>query len=462
MTDLVARLRSLMFERRDAAGLAAFRVLVGVLGAVSALRFLHYGWVDAFFVEPRFYFQYWLAPFAVPLGKSEMHALFWLIAGAGVFVALGLFYRVAIAVFFFAFAYVQLIDVSNYLNHYYLLSLLTLLMAFMPLGKTYGLDGYIGERRGAVARTTVPRWCYAILKLQIGLVYSYAGLAKVTEDWLVHAQPLSIWLASRTSMPFIGPLLAEPWAPHAMAWAGCLFDLTVVWWLLWRKSRPWAFAAVLIFHALTRYLFPIGMFPFIMIAGATIFFEPEWPRRLLGLRGPLRHEATTVRPCPGPGRYWPIGAAALGLYAMFQLLFPLRAHAYGGDVHWHEQGMRFSWRVMVREKNASVTYLVDDLRTGRTVEIKPRRYLDARQERELGTQPDLIAQLARHIARERERETGNPVRVRAEVLANLNGRRARLLVDPTVDLAKAPDGFGKASWITSSPTGEPPLLRASR
>src|SRR5690606_34436917 len=97
---------------------------------------------------------------------------------------------------------------------------------------------------------------------------------------------------------------------------------------------------------------------------------------------------------------------------------------YGGDVSWHEQGMRFSWRVMLREKNASVTYLVTDRARGRTYEVAPRRYLTAWQEREFGTQPDLVLQLAHHVAREESARLGREVEVRVDAVASLNGRRS--------------------------------------
>ncbi|NUP06491.1 MAG: HTTM domain-containing protein [Polyangiaceae bacterium] len=451
-------LRSRLLAERDAAGIVALRVLFGLIGFVSALRFLHYGWVDDLFVKPKFHFKYWFAPFIEPLGASGTHAVFWTIAASSACVALGLFYRAAIATFLVSFTYVQLIDVTNYLNHYYLLNLLALLMVFMPLGDRYGVDGWLRSRlRGTRAATSVPAWCYVVARFQVGVVYTFAGVAKLTEDWLVHAQPLDIWLASRTTLPVIGPALAQPWAPHLMSWAGCLFDLTIVIWLSWRRTRPFAFVAVLAFHALTKWLFPIGMFPFIMVAAATVFFDPSWPRRFLRSKWacvPVAHAR--------PSRWFGVATAAFGLYACVQVLVPLRAFAYGGDVHWHEHGMRFSWRVMVREKNASVTYLVDDPKTGRTVEIAPRRYLDARQEREFATQPDLVAQLARHIARERSTDLGAPVRVRAEVLASLNGRRSKLLIDPEVDLAATEDGLAPSTWVLSAPKGRPPFLHASR
>lgn len=450
-------LRHHLLADKDAAGLAAFRVLIGVVSCVSALRFLAYGWVDQFFVEPQFFFTYWFAPFVEPFGRTGMHAVFWVMAASGLLVAAGLFYRAAIVSLFATVTYVQLIDVTNYLNHYYLLSLLTFLLAFMPMGRAFGLDGWLAERRGRGAlRTTVPGLCYALVAFQVGTVYTYAGVAKVTEDWLVHAQPLSIWLSSRSSMPWIGPLLAKSWAPHVMSWAGCLFDLTIAWWLLYRRTRVPAFIAVVVFHALTRALFPIGMFPFIMVAGASAFFSPSWPRRFLR----LREAAPRVLPA---GRRWTTAATVvIGSYVALQALLPLRTFLYGDDVHWHEQGMRFSWRVMVREKNASVTYLVDDLVTGRTTEVHPRAYLDARQQREFATQPDLILQLAKHIAEERKARNGHDVRVRVDAIASLNGRRTTRLIDPSVDLLQVDDGLSKAQWILPAPEASPPVVHASR
>jgi vitamin K-dependent gamma-carboxylase len=116
---------------------------------------------------------------------------------------------------------------------------------------------------------------------------------------------------------------------------------------------------------------------------------------------------------------------------------------------------------MVREKNASVTYSVTDRATGRRWEVQPRDYLDARQEREFGTQPDLVWQLAQRIARD-ARARGLDVEVRADAIASLNGRPPARLVDPNVDLARVSDGLAPKAWIAPSPVGPPPHLVTAR
>ena len=118
-----------------------------------------------------------------------------------------------------------------------------------------------------------------VLRAQLAVVYVMAGLAKLNGDWLGRGEPMGMWLASRTDLAVVGPLLDEPWAGRVASWAGVVFDLTIVGWLLWRRSRPWAYVAVVAFHVITWLLFPIGVFPWVMLAGTLIFFPPDWPLR---------------------------------------------------------------------------------------------------------------------------------------------------------------------------------------
>src|SRR5690606_545059 len=133
---------------------------------------------------------------------------------------------------------------------------------------------------------------------------------------------------------------------------------------------------------------------------------------------------------PGPGV---MTVRFFALYCLVQVILPLRFAFYGGNVAWHEQGMRFSWRVMLRAKGGSVDYLARDRGTGEVFRVPPHRYLTKFQESELSSQPDLIVQLAHHVARDFERR-GRDVAVFATAYSNLNGRRPAPLVDPTLDL----------------------------
>jgi vitamin K-dependent gamma-carboxylase len=384
----------------------------------------------------------------------------------------GVCFRFSAALFTLGFGYLQLLDVATYLNHYYLALLLSALLAISPAAQAYSLDA----RWRKTSRPSVPRIWLVLLRFQVAVVYTFAGLAKATSDWLLHAQPLNIWLAARTDLPLLGLLFVQPWSATLMSWAGFLFDSTIVGWLMWPRSRPYAYAVVIVFHALTRLLFPIGMFPLIMTLAALVFFPPDWPRlllarlRLTSSALPLApaalgvHETRSLRP-PSAAANRPrelVPSAwvfVLGLYCGLQLLVPLRFLAYGGDVLWHEQGMRFSWRVMVREKNGSVTFRVRKKDTGHEWQVTARRWLTPHQEGEMAGQPDLILQFA-HFLRDDFAARGlGPVEVRVDAQVSLNGRPGAVLVDPNVDLATVSDGLAKARWIRAAPGGAPPGVR---
>lgn len=461
-------LRARASQPVDIAWLATFRILFGLTMCVSMLRFLGYGWVERFWVTPTFHFKYWGFAWAKPFPGQGMYVFFACLALLAGLVALGLFYRVAAPLFALGFLYLQLLDVTTYLNHYYLAVLLAGMLALSPAHEAWSVDAW---RKGK-HRADVPMLWLSLFRLQIGVVYTFAGIAKLHGDWLLHAQPLQIWLGSRSELPLLGVVFTFEHAALLMSWAGFLFDTFIVWLLLYRPLRPFAYLAVIVFHVATRTLFPIGMFSLIMVLSAAVFFPPGWARAWLRVaqkrfRGRGETAGVTLEAARAPNgassRRPPVSRVALWAfvaYAGFQILFPLRFLVYGGNVRWHEQGMRFSWRVMVREKNGTVTFVARNSLTGKTWEVPPRTYLTRLQEREMGGQPDLILQLAHHIRDDLDARGLGPVEVRAETLVSLNGRPAVPMIDPTRDLASIADGLRPADWILEAPDSPPPRVKA--
>ncbi len=461
-----SRLAAHLNQPIDIASLVAFRILWGAVLCLGTLRFMLNGWVEILYAQPRMFFKYsgfeWVQAWPV-WGMYLHYSLLCLLA---LCVALGLFYRVSIVLFTVGFAYAQLIDQTNYLNHYYLVVWLGLLMSCLPLGSYGSFDVW---RRSAPKRTQIPAWMLYLLRFQIAVVYVNAGLAKFNSDWLLHAQPLHIWLGARTEIPLIGPLLAQGWVAYAFSWVGFIYDCSIVLFLSWPRTRLWAYGIVLIFHGLTQVFFDIGLFPILMTTGALLFFSPSWPhqakswlQRRFGstaLTSSARSE-TTSSTQERSLQLRPWAYALLGVYALFQLLMPLRHHLYSGDVLWHEQGMRYAWKVMVREKNGSITYHVHSPSRQRSWQVSPMQYLTWRQANEMSGQPDMILQLAQHIAQDFRQRGIKDVEVRAEALVSLNGRPQALLIDPKTDLTQVHDGIKPASWILPKPHSMP--LKALR
>ena len=242
------------------------------------MRFVANGWISEVYVEPTYHFSYAGFAWVQPWPAWGMYVHFALLGLASLGVALGYRYRWSIIAFFLLFTYVELIDQTTYLNHYYLVSLLSLVMAFLPMARVASLDS---RKTPADVHPVVPRATLWVLRAQLGLVYVFAGLAKLNPDWLFDAQPLTIWLYNSADAHLIGAFVREQWVAYAMSWAGAFFDLTIVGWLLWLGSRPYAYGVLVLFHMATALLFPaIGMFPWIMIGTALIFFDSDWPARV--------------------------------------------------------------------------------------------------------------------------------------------------------------------------------------
>jgi hypothetical protein len=420
----------------DASSLAAFRIAFGTLLLIAIVRHLAYGWVAAFYIEPRVFFPYPGLEWIVPLPAAGMYALYAMLALSALAIAAGAWTRAAAGVFCLGFTYVHLIDRTNYLNHYYLVSLLSALLVALPSGAIWSVHAW---RRG---RSMVPAWAVWLLRAQLGVVYVFGAVAKCNADWLLRAEPLRLWLGANADLPLIGPWLEHTAVAYLFSYAGLLFDAAIVPLLLWRRTTALAYAGVLTFHLLTAVLFPIGMFPWLMIALTPIFFAPDWPRRI------WRSAPASTPRAPARWRLAPVVAAA---WIAVQVLVPLRHFAYAGDFYWHESGFRWSWQIMVMEKYGRATFTVRDPVTGAAWAVHPNSDLTLFQERMMATQPDMILSYAHHLANAAAERTGHRVEVRAEVFVAFNGRPNAPLVDSTVDLAALPDGAAPASWLLPHP-----------
>jgi hypothetical protein len=431
----------------SAAPLATFRVAFGVLVLASVVRFWAKGWIAELYLKPKFFFSYYGFEWVKPLGPYT-YGLFVVCGLCAVLVALGWWYRTAAAGLFMSFTYIELLDKSTYLNHYYFVSLVALLLLVLPASRYFSLDARLHPARW---RSEVPRWTVDALRLLMGIVYCYAGLAKLNSDWLVHAMPLRIWLPAKNDLPLIGPLLSQVWVAYAFSWFGAFYDLTVPFFLLNRRTRSWAYATVVVFHLLTAVLFPIGMFPYVMMVAALIFFPAAWHKGLLQrLRRLLRHPAAAPRPA-APLVYAPrVRQAlllALGVFFVVQLLLPFRYLLYPRELFWTEEGYRFSWRVMLMEKMGQVQFKVVDSETGRARLVNNDEHLSVLQEKMMSTQPDMLVQFAHYLHDYyAQRGVSNP-QVYADAYVSLNGRLGKSFIDPTVDLARVTDDLRPKPWI---------------
>lgn len=435
--------------QKHIAPLAVLRIAFGVIMLISTIRFILKGWIDAFYIKPKFHFTFYGFDWVKPLSATGMYTLFALLTLTAILVTIGLFYRLSIITFFLCFTYVELIDKTTYLNHYYFISVMAFLMILVPANRYFAADIL---RKPALAVTRVPAWTINIFKLQLLLVYLFAGISKLNYDWLIAAMPLKIWLPANSQMPIIGGLLSQSWVAYAFSWFGAIFDLFIGFLLLIPATRKPAYFMVIVFHMLTGWLFKIGMFPYIMIFVTIIFFSENTHIRIIRFLKTIITKPGKTQSIPGttyqirPARRNIIYAILL-LHFTIQLLLPFRYLLYPGKLYWTEEGYRFSWRVMLMEKGGTAFFHVKDPKTGKQSEIINSQYLTNFQESMMSTQPDMILQYAHFLAHEYEKKgIRNPV-VTTESYVTLNGNGTELYIDSTVNLAKEQETFDHKKWI---------------
>ncbi len=249
---------------------------------------------------------------------------------------------------------------------------------------------------------------------------------------------------------------------HFFAYGGVLFDLLIVPLLLWRRTRLPAFLLAASFHVMNAWLFRIGIFPWLMLAATALFFEPDWPRRILRLAGIGRQRDAAISVTasgdqsgeqrahkqPSPSRRRTTLTLAGG-YLAIQLLVPLRHHLYPGDVSWTGEGDRFAWRMKLNKKTGDAVFRLTDPRTNESWIVRPTDHLKSWQATKMSVRPDMILQFSHYLA-DLEQATGRKeVQVRALAKVSLNDHAPRSLIDHWVDLAAERRSLAPAYWVLS-------------
>lgn len=430
--------------------LVVIRIAFGLILAWDWWRYVKYDRINRYYVEPDFNFPF--IDIVQPLPEPWIHILWGGVGLFGLLVALGAFYRVSIIALTAIFAYFFLLDRTQYLNHNYMVILFGILLAFMPAHRDFSFDAWLWPRLRSMV---IPRWPVAALKLQLEIILIYAGIVKITDDWL-RGEPLRTWLAGRQDEVFFGALFQYDLSFILASWGVILLHVIGAPLLLWRRTRLAVFLIYAFFHWSNAALFNIGIFPWITLALSTIFFAPNWPQRLLRF-SLARFEALPPAPdLPKTAfKLTPLALAALIVWFSVQIVVPQRQIAFDNLVGWTGDGHRFSWRMRIYDRQSEGTFRIVSADGAQSWEIDPYQVMSFRQARNVLARPDIIYDFA-HDLRDAWYERGySDVAVYADVRKSLNGRPMQQFTDPGQDLTDVPWNWARqASWIL------PNLLRS--
>ncbi len=440
----ISKLLTIITKPVSIAPLVIFRIAFGALLFTSTFRFILKGWVYQLYVLPKMYFPYYGFEWVKPLSENGMYLIFGLMALNSILIIIGFFYRIAIALFFILFTYVELIDKTNYLNHYYFVSIVCFILIFVPAHKAFSVDNKLFKKPEI---NSVPNFFLLIIKLQLFLVYFFAGVSKINYDWLIEAQPLKLWLPAFSHFYIIGHYLENDWVAYLFCWFGCLYDLSIGFLLFNKRTINVAYILVLIFHLATALFFNIGMFPYVMIIITTIFFKEKTHKAILTkLKSILNYNSFKIhsevlilkKPL----------IILFVIYFLIQIITPFRYLLYDGKLFWTEQGYRFSWRVMLMEKAGTAFFYIKDCRTNKQIEVDNKKHLTYMQEKQMATQPDMMIDYAKFLKQEYIKKGFLNPKVTAQSFVTLNGKGSKEFINDTLDLSLQTNSFLKnKNWI---------------
>ena len=431
------KLKEFLFRPTDIAFLIYFRLFAGgfiageVINQLFTADYLNY-------IDPAFNFTYQFFSWVQPFPEMGMYVLFAVIILAAIAVMLGWMYRMASIVLFLSYTAMFLMEKSEYVNHFYLYCTLTFLLICMPADKAFSLDA----RNLKKQLNTVPAWMYYLLIFQMGVVYFYAGIAKLHPDWF-QAKAMTLWMKANADIPLVGSFLAGELAPWLLSYAGLIFDLLIVPFLLWRKSRLIAFFVACFFHMSNVTMFGLATFPWFSLMMTALYFGPSWPRKLPILK--KRLPAFDGNSLTLPTSKINAITVILLVYVFFQLTLPFRHLLYPGSPNWTEEGHRFAWHMMLRSKYPITNFRIKA--DGQEYVLNGEEYLTQHQVKKMGGNPEMILEFAHFLRDEYRRKGYQQVAVYAEALVSLNGRPMQRMIDPKTNLAIEKRSLKHYTWI---------------
>lgn len=427
-----------LFKRVDNSSLLVFRIVFGFLIIAQSWGSILTGYLKNNILPAHFTFNFIGFDFIQPLPGYGMYAFYIIMGLFGVGVLVGYKYRLSIIMFTLMWWYTYLMQKSAYNNHYYLLLLLCIFMMIVPAHKYASLDA---KNNPSLKKIDMPNWVPIIFILQMGIVYTYAAIAKIYPDWLDGTVAKNL-MAAKAHYPLIGSLLQKPFSIFAVTYFGIFFDLLIVPLMLWKKVRKYVFVFAVFFHLFNSIVFQIGIFPYLALGLFVFFFPPETIHRLFLKKKEFYQKDEISIP-----KYSSYFKSFLVIWFIIQIALPVRHWFIKGDVLWTEEGHRMSWRMMLRSRSGVSTFRVVNKVTGEETRIDKNQYLIGKQMSSTANKPDVIWQFAQRLKKEYANK-GEDVAIYVKAWVRVNGQKARVLIDPEVDLGAVKwNYFGHNNWV---------------
>lgn len=440
-------LQKYFFKQVDISPLIVFRILFGFLMVMECWGAIATGWVKETFVDPEFTFTFMGFEWTQFLLGKTMYLYFIIMGFFAWGVALGYRYRISSIALAFMWSLVYFMQKSHYNNHYYFAALIAIILCFVPAHRYYSLDT---KYKRIQEQQTCDFWCLWIFAAEITLLYTYAAIAKFYPGWIqgdfiaLKYDTQAFWFENQLGWSTFATLLRNSTLQNFVLWAGIFFDLLIVPFLLYKKTRTPALLLTFVFHLSNSIILHIGIFPYFALSFALFFYSPETIRNLFfKKKSRIKHQRYSS--------YKPLVVIIICLVLIVHTLLPLRHHFIKDDVFWTEEGHRMSWRMMLRSKSGHTTFTMETP-DGKRAIINPREYLTPLQTSVMQTKPDMIWQFAQYVKKKQAEKGLYPIKIFAKGKLSLNRGEYHNFIYDTVDLTQVKwRVFSHENWLIPSP-----------
>merc|ERR1712137_12857 len=433
-----------LWLREDASFLGIFRIGWGLIMVMEAWMYVKRDFKVAqlhfYTAKYGFHPKYYPFDFVEVMPYLYMQIFLILLLFSSIFITLGYKYRVSCVYFFFGISYLFLLDTVYYLNHIYLVIVISFVMIFLPCNCVFALD----SKRGTTT-PTVPKIVLFFVRAMLLVVYTYAGVVKINEDWL-RAEPIRHWIGKKT---MFGGILRYEFMAYVVSYGGLFYDLFVGAMLMWNPTFWIGILLTMMFHVSNKIIFNIGIFPYVMVASTSLFFRPDWPRKLFHRIIGRPYEAvaeTNVKLheyVPPKSRklstFQVVVTIAVVIFLIWWVLMPLRFLWMPGvgPQAWNENGHMFSWRMKLRDRDCHADYFGVYPERNVFFAVELEYILNEKSHSRIVNRPSSLIQLAHFLGDLYDFGDERPeIYVYAD--CSINYRPLNHFTNRTIDLGRAP------------------------
>lgn len=393
-SSFLGRLQRQLFEPASVFPLVALRIAFGFTMFSWSVLMMLSGRVSEIYAPQKIQIPYVGLEWLQPLPVAGMLLVFVIMALSALALGAGYRYRLSTGLFFVLFAYVAFIDRASYLSYYYFVLLLCLMLWVSPAHRMFSFDLL---RKPDIRVDYTPGWLLMAFKIQVVMVFFFAGMAKLNSDWLYSGSQMTRWLQDILggSGEFIG---RNTWIPVGLSWLLVLFDFIMPHFLLDPRTSHRAFWVVVMVQLAGMMFLPTGIFPLLVVLSCTVFLPGTLVHNFFSRIAYFLYDIFQFRSevfTPGETlmlqfRSRMIFPVLVMAFLGIQILIPVGMYLNMGSIRWASTAFHFSWDMRLHESPHLLEFYSKDVSTGAVAKIETGSLISRHQQEQMAQDLSLL------------------------------------------------------------------------